>query len=166
MRMTGRGPRSSGMIRYRGCKSRAVLTVPERGLSAAEPGYRRTYGEETKLALEASVFTVEAPAARDSVGAMVCEPDWLEYLVWWHRHVDAATESSFMSVARAPRGRAGRLQGPWVMSRNVGTCTRPPVHSTSAISSESREGRVWGRSSRSSRRPGKPATGRRGAGAS
>jgi hypothetical protein len=96
----------------------------------------------------------------------VCEPDRLEYLVWWHRLVDAATEISSLTAAGAPRGRASRLQGLWVMDRNAGTHARPPARSSPAISSESREGRARGRSSRSSRRSGKPATGRRGAGTS
>jgi hypothetical protein len=35
---------------------------------------------------------------------MVREPDWLEYLVWWHRYVDAATENSpGVSIVVAPR---------------------------------------------------------------
>ena len=105
-------------------------------------------------------------AGRDSVEDVVREPDRLECLVWWRRFVGVATGWSSPPVAGASRGRASRLQGPWVMDRNAGTRTRPPVCSAPASSSESSDGRARGRSSRSSRRSGKPATWRRGAGTS
>ena len=66
--MTGRGPRSSGVIRHRGCKSRAVLTVPVGDLSVAEPGYHRTYGEEYEARDGRLCIYRETSAVRDSVG--------------------------------------------------------------------------------------------------
>ena len=92
----------------------------------------------------------------------VPDPDRLTELVWARRDNDVAMENSSVSIVRAPRGKASRLQGPRVVNRNTGTRVRMPVCGGPASRSESGDVRTRGRSSRSSRRPGEPATRRRG----
>lgn len=94
---------------------------------------------------------------------MVPETDRLVELVCAHRANDAATKPSLRPVACAPGGKAGRLEGPRVIGRNDRTYIPPPVGKLPASSSKSSECGTYGRSSRSSRRPGKPATWPRGA---
>lgn len=148
-------------IRNRARKSSANLTVgkpPVRG----EPGYRRTHGEETKPAPEASSMTYKSQygTARD----MAPDTDRLVEPVCAHRVNDAATKPSLRLAACASGGKAGRLEGPRVIGRNARTCLSQPVVNITASSSESSQCGKYGRSSRSSLRPGKPATWPRGAG--
>jgi len=163
MRVEGRGRQSSGVIRGLSVHSRAVSTVPVAICPSRAGLPQDPMARDTKLASEASS---KQPSLRsqDSEEAGV-SLDRLSYLVWSHRFVDAATAHSSFTVVSTPRGKASRLKDPWVFDRNVRTRLRPPAtSSTSASPSESGEGRSRGRSARSSRRPGKPATWRRGAG--
>jgi RNA-directed DNA polymerase len=126
-----------------------------------EPGYHRIHGEETKPALEASSTRV-TPRCETARG-LVPDADRLTEPVCAHRETDAAAEPSLRPVVSAPGGKAGRLKGPRVNDRNAGTRAPSPALTTPANSSESSDGGARGRSSRSSLRPGKPATRRRGA---
>lgn len=163
MRVDGRGRRSSGAIRGLGIHSRAVSTVPD-AICPSRAGLPQDLtARNTKLVSEASVNqpTLRSQDSEES-GVRL---DRLSYPIWSRRFVDAAAKHSSFFVVSAPWGKASRLTGPWVFDRNVRTQLRSPTtSSTSASPSESGEGRSWGRSARSSRRPGKPATWRRGAG--
>ena len=155
------GVRAEGdMIRDRTQNSSAGLTVGTPPV-CGEPGYHRIHGEETKLVPEASSIT-SRPRCETARG-LVPDVDRLTEPVCACREDDAAAEPSLRPVVSAPGGKAGRLQGPRVGGRNAGTHDSPPVLTSPASSSESSDGEAWGRSSRSSRRPGKPATWRRGA---
>src|SRR5438477_4529607 len=147
-------------IRRREQKSLADLTVGTLPV-CGEPGYHRIHGEETKLAPEASSMQYQPQC--ETVRGVVPDADRLIEPVCARREVDAAARPSLRPAVRAPGGKASRLQGPRVNDRNAGTRVSSPVLTTPASSSESSDGGRWGRSSRSSPRPGKPATWRRGA---
>ena len=83
---------------------------------------------------------------------------------WACRDNGATIDPSSWSMDRIPWGKSGPPTGSWVINRNAGTRVWPPVGSRPASRSESGEGRTRGQSSRSSPRPGKPVTWRRGTG--
>src|SRR5687768_11275217 len=86
-----------GKIRARAEKSLAdssVGTPPVCG----EPGYRRTYGEATKLASEASSIAYQ-PRCETARGE-VPDAERLTEPLCSHRHDDAATTPSSRPVAR------------------------------------------------------------------
>jgi retron-type reverse transcriptase len=152
--------KEGGPIRDRAPDSSADLTVGTPPV-CGEPGYHRIHGEETKPVPEASLNANQSrcETARD----LASDADRLTEPVCACRDTDAAAEPSLRPVVSAPGGKAGRLKDPRVSDRNAGTHVSPPVLTTSANSAESSDGGARGRSSRSSPRPGKPATWRRGA---
>jgi hypothetical protein len=155
------GVRAEGdTIRDRVQESSADLTVGTPPV-CGEPGYHRIHGEKTKPAPEASSIA-KRPRCETARG-LVPDADRLSEPVCAHREIDAAAEPSLRPVVSAPGGKAGRLKGPWVNDRNAGTRVPSPALTAPANSAESSDGDARGRSSRSSPRPGKPATRRRGA---
>jgi hypothetical protein len=114
---------------------------------------------------EASVFNANEPPIR-AVRGLVSDPERLIEPVWSRRMYGVVVAPPTWLTSSTPRGKASHLQGPRVIDWNAGTHVRAPVGSKLASSSESSDGRTWGRSSRSSPRSGKPTTWQRGAGTS
>ncbi len=96
--MSGRGPRS------RRCDPTPLVKRAERpelsghGLSTVGPGYRRIYGETTKLVSEASVLKCIASIQRDSVGVRCAS-----WVGWFHQPGDTDLSVSRWDARRFSR---------------------------------------------------------------
>lgn len=92
---------------------------------------------------EASVLNKEELAPLpDRAGGMVRDLDWLLEPIWRCCANGITWRHSSLLRVSAPRGKASRLQGLWVIDQKAGTHARSPMRSTSANPSESDDGRA------------------------